>query len=229
MPIDILFLLSLSYGLWQGFHHGFISTIFNVAIYVFGITLAFKVTPTTANIMSAMFHSENPTIYLTAFIVNVALIVIIFKMAAKSLEKVLDFAYMGVLNHVLGAVVSAFFYVLICSVIIWFLAKAQILNPQTIADSRSYTLMEPLPTKAYNIALRLKPYAEEAWNTSVNWMDRLEKYGEQKTQNGQSLPSPDNGGAKIYKPDASKPIEKDPATASRPNHYPPEDSDGIEE
>lgn len=227
MPIDILFLLSLSYGLWQGFHHGFISTIFNVAIYIFGITLAFKITPTTANIMAALFHSENPTIYLTAFIVNVALIILIFKMAAKSLEKVLEFAYLGVLNHALGAVVSAFFYVLIGSVIVWFMVKAQILNPQTIADSKAYPLMEPLPGKAYNIALRLKPYAEEAWNTSVNWMDRLEKYGETKTQNQNQTQGSD--GAKIYKPDASKPIEKDPTTVSHPNNYPPESSDGIEE
>lgn len=223
MPIDILFLLSLSYGLWQGFHHGLISTIFNVAIYIFGITLAFKITPTTANIMSALFHSENPTMYLTAFIINVALIIVIFKMAAKSLEKVLEFAYMGVLNHALGAVVSAFFYVLICSIIVWFLAKAQILNAQTIADSKAYPLMEPLPGKAYNIAIRLKPYAEEAWKTSVTWMDRLETYGEKQTQ------KPNGGETKIYKPDAARPIEKNPTTTSHPNNYPPEDSDGIEE
>ena len=45
MPIDILFLVALAYGFWQGFRQGIIHTVFNVAAYVFGLTIAFKMTP----------------------------------------------------------------------------------------------------------------------------------------------------------------------------------------
>ena len=129
-----------------------------------------------------------------------------------------------IVNQALGALVMGAFYILICSIMIWFMVKAQFLNPQTIEESKTYPLMEPLPGKAYDVALRLKPFAEEAWGSSMTWMDRLQKYGDDKTKT-----LPESG--KVYKPD-QKTIENDPNTGYTPpskTNYPPEDSDGIEE
>jgi uncharacterized membrane protein required for colicin V production len=225
VPIDILFLLSLAYGFWQGFHHGVISTLFNVGAYVFGIILAFKVTPTTTNLMEAMFHTSNPMMYIAAFAVNVLAVMFVMRMAAKSLEQLFRVAYLGIANQALGAVVMGMFYILICSIVVWFMVKAQFLNPETIQESKTYPLLEPLPIKAYETALRLKPFAEEAWGSSLTWMDRLQKYGDEKTKR------PDQEGSKIYKPDNTT-IEDDPNAGYTPpskTQYPPEDSDGIEE
>lgn len=225
MPIDILFLIAIVYGFWQGFHYGVISTLFNLGAYLFGITLAFKVTPTTTNIMEAMFHSTNPMMYIAAFVVNIILIMFIMRMAARSLESAFRAIYLGIVNQALGALVMAGFYVLVCSIVVWFMVKAQFLNPETIAESKTYPLMEPMPGKAYDLALRMKPFAEEAWGTTINWMDRLQKYGDEKTR------KPGDPGAKIYKPDNTA-IEHDPTTGEPPptrNNYPPEDSDGLEE
>lgn len=225
MPIDILFLIGLGYGFFQGFNNGIISTVFNVAAYLFGITLAFKVTPTTTNIMEALFHSTNPMMYIGAFIVNIIIIMAVLRLVAKSLEKGFQAAYLGIVNQALGALFMGAFYVLVTSIIVWFMVKAQFLNQETIAESKTYPILEPLPGKAYDLAIRFKPFAEEAWGTSMTWMDRLQKYGDEKTKNT------NDPGGKIYKPN-DEAIESDPNTGYRPppkNYYPPEDSDGIEE
>lgn len=225
MPIDILFLISLAYGFWQGFNHGIISTVFNVAAYLLGITLAFKVTPTTTNIMEVMFHSNNPMMYIAAFVVNILMIMFIMRVFARSLEKMFQMAYLGIVNQALGALLMGGFYILICSIVVWFMVKAQFLNPETIVESKTYPMLEPLPGKAYDLALRFKPYVEEAWGTSMTWMDRLQKYGDEKTK------KPNTESGKIYKP-TDKAIENDPNagydSGTRTN-YPPEDEDGIEE
>lgn len=225
MPIDILFLIALGYGFFQGYYLGVVSTLFNVAAYLFGIVLAFKVTPTTTNIMEAIFHSTNPMMYIAAFVVNIIFIMFILKMVAKSIEHALRAAYLGIVNQALGALLMAGFYVLICSVVVWFMVKAQFLNPQTIAESKTYPMLEPLPGKAYDMAIRFKPLAEEAWGSSMTWMDRLQQYGDEKTKNM------DSGSGRIYKPDP-KGIETDPNAGARnqsKTYYPPEDPDGIEE
>lgn len=225
MPIDILFMIGLGYGFFQGYNNGIISTLFNVAAYVFGIVLAFKVTPTTTNIMETLFHSNNPMIYVAAFVVNIIAILFILRLLSKSLERALKAAYLGIVNQALGAVFMGGFYILVTSILVWFMVKAQFLNPQTIAESKTYALMEPLPGKAYDMAIQFKPYAEEAWSASMSWMDNLQKYGDEKTKNENDP----NG--KIYKPDDTG-IENDPNAGYRPpprNTYPPEDSDGIEE
>lgn len=225
MPIDILFLIALGYGFFQGFYLGVVSTMFNVAAYLFGIVLAFKVTPTTTNIMEAIFHSSNPMMYIAAFVVNIIFIMFALKMVAKSIERVLRAAYLGIVNQALGALLMAGFYVLICSIAVWFMVKAQFLNPQTIAESKTYPMLEPLPGKAYDLAIRFKPLAEEVWGSSMTWMDRLQDYGDDKTKNM------DGGSGRIYKPDP-KGIETDPnagAKNQQKTYYPPEDPDGIEE
>ncbi|MEZ4894649.1 MAG: CvpA family protein [Saprospiraceae bacterium] len=181
MPIDILFMIGLGYGFIKGFSNGIISTLFNVAAYLFGITLAFKVTPTTTNLMEIMFNSTNPMMYIGAFLVNILVIMFIMRMVAKSLETMFRAAYLGIVNQALGALVMGAFSILVTSILVWFMVKAQFLNDETIAESKTYPLLEPLPSKAYDMATRFRPFAEEAWSSSMNWMDRLEKYGEKES------------------------------------------------
>ena len=60
----------------------------------------------------------------------------------------------------------------------------------------------------------------------MNWIDRLQKYGDDKTKKtGEETP-------KIYKPGEENSIENDPSSSERQpakTNYPAEDSDGIEE
>jgi uncharacterized membrane protein required for colicin V production len=90
MPIDILFLVALAYGFWQGFRQGIIHTVFNVAAYVFGLTIAFKMTPSMTSILQSIFHSDNPSMFLGAFIVNLLLVVLLMRVMAAGMVKVLS-------------------------------------------------------------------------------------------------------------------------------------------
>jgi membrane protein required for colicin V production len=224
MPIDILFLVAVVYGFWQGGRNGVVTTVFNVAAYLFGITLAFKITPTTTSLLEAMFHSTNPMMFVGAFVVNILIVVLIMRMAASGVERVLKVSHLGIINHALGATMMAAFYLLICSIVVWFMVKAQFLNPQTIAESRTYTILEPLPGNAYDLAVRMKPFAEETWATYMTWMDRLQKYGDEKSK------KMGTENIKRYKPPETG-IEQDPNADRIPpprNNTVPEEADGIE-
>jgi membrane protein required for colicin V production len=200
MPIDIIFLASFFFGFWKGYTQGIIGTVFNLIAYIFGVTLAFKVTPTMTNILERLFNSTNPTMFLAAFIVNLLLIMMVLRMFTRSLERASEAAYLGYFNSILGGVLLGGFSVMIYSVLIWFLVKVHFLNDATLAESRAYPLLEKLPGHAKNIAVRIKPLAEDIWGTSINWMDKLESYGIEKTE----------APAKIYDPEDGKDgIERD--------------------
>ncbi len=225
MPIDIGFIAFFAYGFWQGYSRGIISTVFNLALYVFGFVLAFKMAPTTTSILQTMFHSENPTMFLAAFLVNLLTVMFIVRSAAKGLEGALRMAYLGVINQTVGGVAMGSFLVVVYSVLVWFGTKVQFINDATIADSKTYSFLEPIPAKAKDFAVRMKPFALDVWGTSMTWMDRLDKYGVQRTE----------GKDKTYRPpDDPKAIEEDPVSSpSKPTPTRPtpvlEDSDGIEE
>ncbi len=224
MPIDLICLVAFFYGFWRGYNQGIISTVFNVLAYVFGIVLAFKMTPTATNILEKLFHSNNPMMFLAAFAVNVVVIMFIIRQAAKGFENILQGLYLNFINQALGGAIMGFVGVLIFSVLVWFADKAGMLNDQTIAESRTFPYLKELPGKAKTAAEGLKPFLVDTWETSINWMDRLEKYGEEKTSGNGDQPRiyelPDEGNSGIELEPEESPSRRRPA---------PEESSGIEE
>jgi len=222
MPIDIIFIVVFAFGFWKGYSQGIIGTVFNLAAYVFGIALGFKLTPTTTNILNQLFHSENPSMFVAAFLVNLFLIMFILRQVAKILESGLQAAYLGVFNQMLGGALLGSFFVLIYSILLWFLVQVQFINNTTIAESRSYPLLEALPGRAKSLAFRFKPMAEDAWGSSLNWMNRVQKFGVEKTETK----------PKLYQvPDDGKGIEDIPETSNprpRPSSSSADDN-GIEQ
>lgn len=221
MPIDLIFIIVFGLGFRHGYSNGIISTVFNLVAYVFGIMLAFKVTPAMTNILERLFHSQNPSMFLAAFIVNVVIIMLVLRQTARILEGFLQAVYLGVFNRVLGGAVMSALAILVYSVLLWFAVRVNMVNDSTLAESRVYPLLRDLPGRAKELGLRFRPMAREMWDTSLSWMDKLDKYGVQKTE---SMP-------KVYEvPDDGKPIETDPQeTTPRPRPVPVTPSNGIEE
>lgn len=220
MPIDLIFIIAFGFGFRQGYTQGIISTVFNVLAYVFGIILAFKITPTTTNILERLFNSQNPTVFIAAFLVNISLIMFMLRATANAFEKGLQAVYLGFINRVLGGTLMASLAVLIYSVLLWFAVKVQLINEATIRESRTYPLLEKMPGVAKQAAMQLRPFAEEVWDTSLSWMDRLDKFGVQKTETK----------PEVYKPQGDTGIEEEPdQPANRPLSPPAADEDGLEE
>ncbi len=181
MPIDVISAVAFLYGFWKGFNQGIISTVFNILAYVFGIVFAFKMTPTATSILEKLFNSDNPMMFVAAFIVNVVFMMFVIRQAAKGFEGVLSSLRLNLINQAIGGAIMGFVGVLIFSVLVWFADKAGMITEQTRLESRVFPHLIELPGKAKIVADRVKPFVVDAWETSVKWMDRVEDYGEQKT------------------------------------------------
>ncbi|MDX1911757.1 MAG: CvpA family protein [Saprospiraceae bacterium] len=226
MPIDIGFIAFFVYGFWQGYTRGIISTVFNLALYVFGFVLAFKMAPTMTKLLQSMFHSDNPTIFLGAFFVNLLIIMILVRQTARAIEGALRMAYLGIINQVAGGVAMGWFLVVVYSVLVWFGVKVHFINELTRQDSRTYPFLEPLPGKAKEFAIGMKPMALDVWDSWDKWTDDLNEYGFERSEGKDK---------KYLPPEDTKAIEDDPAPSTRqpapnrPSAPVLEDSDGIEE
>ena len=118
MPIDLIFIIAFGLGFRHGYTQGIISTLFNVLAYVFGVILAFKITPTTTNVLERAFNTENPTVFIAAFLVNISLIMFMLRATARAFEKGLQAVYLGFFNRVLGGSLMAGLAVLIYAILL---------------------------------------------------------------------------------------------------------------
>lgn len=208
MWIDIVFLVVFLYGFWQGWSQGIIGTLLNIAIYVFGIMLAYKMAPVMSSILERIFNSHHPMMFVAGFATNMLLIYLIVHLASESIEEALNRAYLGVFNRALGGVVVAGFYVLLYSVLIWFAGQANALTDTTTRESKTYPFLKDLPKGAKAVVVRVQPLAADVWDDSVDWMDKMQKYGVEKT----------DGKAKVYElpvEEGEEPFETKPKDSGR--------------
>ncbi len=181
MWIDIVFLVVLLYGFWQGWNQGIIGTLLNLAIYAFGIVIAYKMAPVTSVVLEKVFNSSHPLMFVGGFLANMLLIYVIVNLASKSLEDAAHGAYLGMFNRLLGGGAIGAFYVLLYSIIIWFLGQANGISSETISTSRTYDFLKPLPGYAKGIAVRFQPMAFDSWSDFNQWMDKAKDFGMEKT------------------------------------------------
>jgi membrane protein required for colicin V production len=187
MAIDLICAIVALYGAWQGYNRGIIATVFNILAYVFGIVISLKVTPVTTELLNQIFKSDNPLMFIAGFLLNIGVVVLVLRLAASGIENMLDFAHLGTINKLLGAMLSGGLSVVIYSVLVWFGIKTHVLTEPLLRGSRTYEpLLEHLPTHAKALGLRLKPLAEDGWNTFTVWLDRVDQY---KKQDGSSEPT----------------------------------------
>jgi membrane protein required for colicin V production len=209
MWIDIVFLVVLLYGFWQGWSQGIVGTILNLAIYAFGLIMAFKMAPVTSALLEKLFDSTHPLMFVGGFAANMLLIYLLVHLATNNIEEALNRAYLGTINRLIGAGVIATFYVLLFSVLIWFFVQANGIGPKTMAESKTYPFLQPLPGYAKSIAIRFQPMAADSWTDFNTWLDKARQFGIEET----------SGKAKVYElplPDKSEPLFKSEPEKSKP-------------
>lgn len=205
-----------------GWNQGIVGTILNLGIYAFGIVLSFKMAPVTSAVLERMFDSNHPMMFVGAFLANLLFIYIIVHLATRNIEDALAGMYLGTLNRVIGATAIGGFYVMLYSILLWFLAQANGLSQKTLSESRTYPFLQPLPGHAKQIAIRLQPIAVDSWTDFNQWLDKAQKYGIEKT----------DGKGKVYElpePDGKEPLFESKPSESTPARPRPQDSNPIED
>lgn len=182
MPIDLICFLVFGICFWIGYNRGIIELAFNLLAYVFGVILAFKMTPLMASVLGNFFQSDNPLMFIAGFLVNVALVMVVVRLAANGMEGIFELAYMGMFNKLLGGAVYSALGVLLFSVLVWFADKAMMVSDETKRLSKTYETLVRLPIHAKDAVIRVQPVFAEIWDTSMSWMDKLENYRPNQTE-----------------------------------------------
>lgn len=164
--LDIALLTILVLGLVRGLSRGFFVEIASVISLIAGVYGAFHFSNFTASFLNKRVDWNENTVSIAAFAITFVLIVLVIALAGKALTKIADFAMLGFLNKLLGAVFGGLKVALILSVVLIVLDKmhANILFVKE-ADKESSVLYKPIkslvPTIFPSVLVNGKPIGEE--------------------------------------------------------------------
>ena len=118
--LDIILGIILIYSFFQGTKKGLFVTLASLIGLVLGIIGAVYFSDYAANYINEWFSWKEQTISVIAMSVTFIAIVIIVNWAGKFLTKIVDFAFLGIFNKLLGGVFNMIISAFIVSVIFMF-------------------------------------------------------------------------------------------------------------
>jgi len=116
--LDIVLGSLVLFGLIRGFMKGLFVEIASLLALFAGVFGAIHFSNFVADWLQNKTQWDEKTINITAFVITFAIIVIAIGLAGKALTKLADFASLGILNKILGAVFGALKIGLILSVVL---------------------------------------------------------------------------------------------------------------
>lgn len=162
--LDIILGLLLIYGLYKGLMNGLFVEIASIIALIAGIYGAIHFSYITGEYLSANMDWNERYINISAFIITFILIVLIVHLAGKFLTKISDFAMLGLLNKIAGAIFGALKVAVIIGAILIFFERANtsvnLVKSETMEDSILYEPVKEIGAFVFSKVLKGKEEAE---------------------------------------------------------------------
>ena len=160
--LDIALLVLLVLGMVRGFSRGFFVEIASLVALIAGVYGAFHFSNFAASFLKDRVDWNENTVNIAAFVTTFVIIVLVIALAGKALTKIADFAMLGLLNKILGALFGGLKVALILSVILIVLDKINANVPFVKEkDQQESVLYSPIksliPTMFPNVKVNGKP------------------------------------------------------------------------
>lgn len=148
MFIDFVFFILLLTAVFKGYSRGLIVAVFSLVAFFIGLIAAMKLSASVAVWLEDKSGTQTTWMPFIAFILVMAVVMLLIRLGAKMLEKAAGFMMFGWLNKLGGILFYAVIYVLFFSIILFYAKNLNLISDETIANSRTYSFIAPLGPKA---------------------------------------------------------------------------------
>lgn len=156
--LDIVLGLLLVYGLYKGFINGLFVEIASIIALIAGLYGAIHFSYIAGDYLSQNMEWNERYIHITAFIVTFIIIVLVVHLAGKFLTKIADFAMLGLLNKLAGAIFGALKVAVIIGALLVFFERANssvnLVKSETLEESILYEPIKEIGALVFSKVLK---------------------------------------------------------------------------
>lgn len=150
MLIDIIYVVLLVIAVIKGWRRGLIIAIFSVIALIVGLAAAMKLSTVAAGYLRESTSISAQWLPFISFAVVFLVVVLLIRWGANLLEATLEVAMLGWANKLGGIVLYIILYTLSFSVLLFFAQQMKLINEQTIAQSVTWSWIQPLGPMVIN-------------------------------------------------------------------------------
>ncbi len=156
--LDIILGLLLIYGLYKGFKNGLFVEIASIVALIAGIFGAMHFSYIASDYLTEHVHWSDRITTLTSFVITFIVIVTAVHFAAKLLTKIANFAMLGLLNKIAGALFGALKVAIILGALLIFFERVNnsvgLVKSETMQNSILYDPVKEIGAFIFNAVLK---------------------------------------------------------------------------
>lgn len=175
MVIDIIFLICLALGFFIGFSGGIIRALFSFIGLFLGGMVAVKCTALASKFLYDTYDLKEAWWPFVVFICLFIIVLLVIKLLAMLLEKILQASALGMLNKVSGALLWVLLMVFFVSLGLWFADEGGLIKAETKADSTMFEYLRPLAPWAIDGVGQVIPWFSGLFEMVSKELDELVK------------------------------------------------------
>jgi membrane protein required for colicin V production len=157
MIFDILFVIFIGFGFYQGYKNGVVYSIFSLLGWFLGIIAALKFSYLIINLLHGYVHLGPKVLAFIAFVLVLLLVVLLMRLIAWGLEKLLKSMSLNLVNQIFGGIIQSLIGLYVLCVLIWFLNKLDVLPVHQKETSHIYPYIGNLAPKVVDATGRVIP------------------------------------------------------------------------
>jgi membrane protein required for colicin V production len=161
MVIDIIFCILLLVAVVKGWRRGLVIAVFSVIALVVGLAAAMKLSTVVATWLKDSTSISVQWLPFLSFAIVLIGVILLVRWGANLIEASLEVTLMGWVNRLGGMVLYILVYTLAFSVLLFYAAQLKLLNEDTIAQSVTYSKIQPLGPMVINTLGKLVPWFKD--------------------------------------------------------------------
>jgi membrane protein required for colicin V production len=150
MLIDLLFAVIIVFALLRGYQRGLIVGLFSLVAVIIGLAAAMKLSTVVAGYIGSAVKISEEWLPVISFAVVFLIVILLIRLGARAIEKTVEIAMLGWVNKIGGIILFAVIYLVVFSVLLFYAEQMQLIQPDTISKSVTYSFIQPWGPKAIN-------------------------------------------------------------------------------
>jgi membrane protein required for colicin V production len=157
MIFDILFLIFIGLGFYQGFKYGIIYSLFSVLGWFLGLIAALKFSYLVLNLLHGLVHLSPKTLAILAFVIVFLFVLLLMRLVAVILEKILKSFSLNLFNQVIGGIIHSLIGLYVLCIFIWFLNRLDVFPKHQKETSHIYPYIANLAPRVVEASGKVVP------------------------------------------------------------------------
>lgn len=144
MLIDVIALILLVMGIFKGLRNGLILGVFSFLAFIIGLAAALKLSVVVADYLGNSVSVSERWLPVIAFVLVFIGVVLLVRLGARLIERLVQFAMLGWLNRLGGVVFFVLINLFIFSIVLFYAEQLRLIGPETARASVVYPYLQPL-------------------------------------------------------------------------------------